>query len=68
MRTFGWRSHTPSQITLIAASIISMVWETMCLAPRVLNRSTPTCGMPPLAPSCRPIAKSSSSTAFQNGV
>ena len=68
MRTLGWRSHTPSQITLIAASIISIVWEMMCRAPRFWKRSTPTWGMPPLAPSCRPMEKSSSSTSFQNGV
>ena len=36
---------------LIAAIIISMVWEMMCLAPRVSQRSTPTWGMPALAPS-----------------
>jgi hypothetical protein len=65
MRTVGCRSHTPSQITLMAASIISTVWETMCLAPRFSKRSTPACGMPPLAPSWRPMATSRSSTARQ---
>ena len=41
-RTRGKRSATPSQMMLIAASIISMVWEMMCRAPRVSKRSTPT--------------------------
>ncbi len=44
-----------------------MVCETMCLAPRVSKRSTPTWGMPPLAPSCSPIAKSSSCASSQKG-
>jgi hypothetical protein len=52
---------------LSAASIISIVWLMMCWAPRPLKRSTPTCGMPGDAPSWKPIAKSSSSAAFQNG-
>ena len=67
MRSFGCRSQTPPQITLSAASIISIVWVMMCRAPRLSKRSTPTCGMPPLAPSWKPIAKSSSSASVQNG-
>ena len=39
----------------------------MCRAPRLANRSTPTCGMPALAPSWKAMAKSRSSAAFQNG-
>jgi len=48
---FGWRSHTPPQITLMQASIISIVWLMMCFAPRPSKRSTPTVGMPLLPPS-----------------
>ena len=67
MRIFGWRSQTPPQMTLMQASIISIVCEMMCRAPRPSKRSTPTVGMPLEAPSWKPIEKSRSSAAAQNG-
>ena len=41
----------PPQITLMQASIISIVWLMMWRAPRPSKRSTPTVGMPLDAPS-----------------
>ena len=68
MRTRGWRSQTPSQITLIAASIISIVWLIMWRAARsAAKRSTPTVGIAVVEPSWNPIEKSSSSAIVQNG-
>ena len=52
---------------LMQASIISIVCEMMCFAPRPSKRSMPTVGMPLLPPSWMPIEKSSSSAALQNG-
>ena len=66
MRTFGWRSHTPPQITAMQASIISIVWVMMWRAPRSSKRSMPTCIMPLLPPSWKPTEMSSSSTIVQN--
>ena len=37
-RSMGCRSQTPPQMKLMAASIISMVWEMMCCAPRPSKR------------------------------
>ncbi len=52
MRNRGWRSTTPPQITLIAASIISIVWLIMWRAARSLSkRSTPTVGIAVVEPS-----------------
>ncbi len=45
MRILGKRSHTPPQMTPSATSIISIVCEMMCRAPRPSKRSTPTVGM-----------------------
>jgi hypothetical protein len=56
-----------AQITLMQASIISIVCEMMCCAPRPSKRSTPTVGMPLDAPSWKSIEKSRSSAAAQNG-
>src|SRR5437764_978146 len=46
MRIFGCFSQTPPQITARHASIISIVWLTMCLAARPSKRSMPTVGDP----------------------
>ena len=67
MRTRGWRSQTPPQITLMAASIISIVCEMMCRAPRVSKRSTPTVGIPPEEPSWKPMEKSRAWASAQKG-
>jgi hypothetical protein len=65
--SLGCLSHTPPQIMLMQASIISMVCEMMCWAPRPSKRSMPTVGMPLLPRSWRPMQKSSSSASRQNG-
>src|SRR6202040_1592424 len=67
IRIFGCFSQTPPQITARQASIISIVCDTICRAPRPSKRSTPTVGMPLEPPSWKPIEKSRSSAAAQNG-
>ena len=50
MRSLRMAIGIPPQITLMQASIISIVWEMMWRAPRPSKRSTPTVGMPLDAP------------------